>query len=61
MWPSVCHTDGQNSLAFNCLGLRAAGVRSMADTHWTLDDIPWDRFEADKVDPDQEKIIRSEA
>ena len=19
--------------------------------HWTLDDIPWDRFEAEKVDP----------
>ena len=33
----------------------------MADAHWTLDDIPWDRFEADKVDPDQEKIIRAAA
>ena len=33
----------------------------MADGHWTLDDIPWDRFEADKVDPDQEKIIRAAA
>ncbi len=33
----------------------------MAESHWTLDDIPWDRFEADKVDPDQEKIIRAAA
>ncbi len=33
----------------------------MAELHWTLDDIPWDRFEADKVDPDQEKIIRAAA
>ena len=23
--------------------------------HWTLDDIPWDRFEVDKVDP---RILR---
>lgn len=33
----------------------------MADAHWTLDDIPWDRFEPDRVDPDQEKIIRAAA
>ena len=33
----------------------------MADLHWTLDDIPWDRFDAAKVDPDQEKIIRAAA
>ncbi len=33
----------------------------MADAHWTLDDIPWDRFDPDKVDPDQAKIIRAAA
>ncbi len=33
----------------------------MAYKHWTLDDLPWDRFERDKVDPDQEKIIRAAA
>lgn len=26
--------------------------------HWTLDDIPWDRFEADKVDPQILQIMK---
>ena len=26
--------------------------------HWTLDDIPWDRFEADKVDPEILQIMK---
>jgi len=29
--------------------------------HWTLDDIPWDRFEADKVDPEIVKVIKAAA
>jgi hypothetical protein len=29
--------------------------------HWTLDDIPWDRFDRSKVDPDQEKLARAAA
>jgi len=27
--------------------------------HWTLDDIPWDRFESAKVDPEIVKIIKA--
>jgi hypothetical protein len=33
----------------------------MAYRHWTLDDIPWDRFDPALVDPDQEKIARAAA
>lgn len=29
--------------------------------HWTLDDIPWDRFRADKVDPDILRIVKAAA
>ncbi len=29
--------------------------------HWTLDDIPWDRFQADKVDPDVLRIVKAAA
>ena len=52
---------GQIPLVINWLGLQLAGVRGMADTDWTLDDIPWDRFDTDKVDPDQEIILRAAA
>jgi rubrerythrin len=31
----------------------------MAGKHWTLDDIPWDRFDPDKVDPDILKIAKA--
>jgi rubrerythrin len=27
--------------------------------HWTLDDIPWDRFDASRVDPDILKVIKA--
>ena len=27
--------------------------------HWTLDDIPWEKFDRSKVDPDIEKIVRA--
>lgn len=33
----------------------------MANKHWTLDDIPWDRLDRSKVDPDQLKIIKAAA
>ena len=29
--------------------------------HWTLDDIPWDAFQADQVDPDIVKIVKAAA
>jgi hypothetical protein len=29
--------------------------------HWTLDDIPWEKFDRSKVDPDIEKIVRAAA
>ncbi len=29
--------------------------------HWTLDDIPWDKFDRSKVSPDIEKIVRAAA
>lgn len=29
--------------------------------HWTLDDIPWDRLDRAKVDPDQLKIVKAAA
>ena len=29
--------------------------------HWTLDDIPWDRFERSKVDPELLKVIKAAA
>lgn len=31
----------------------------MADQHWTLDDIPWDRFDPGKVDPDILKLVKA--
>ena len=31
----------------------------MAEKHWTLDDIPWDRFDPSKVDPEHLKIIKA--
>ncbi len=33
----------------------------MAYKHWTLDDIPWDRFDRTKVDPDQVKVVKAAA
>lgn len=33
----------------------------MAYRHWTLDDIPWDRFDGSKLDPDQVRIIKAAA
>ncbi len=36
-------------------------VNAMAYRHWTLDDIPWDRFEPAKVDPEIVKIIKAAA
>ncbi|HET8726148.1 MAG TPA: acyl-ACP desaturase [Alphaproteobacteria bacterium] len=33
----------------------------MAYRHWTLDDIPWDKFDRAKVDPDQLKIAKAAA
>jgi rubrerythrin len=29
--------------------------------HWTLDDIPWERFDAAKVDPDVLKVVKAAA
>lgn len=29
--------------------------------HWTLEDIPWDRFEPDKVDPEILKVVKAAA
>lgn len=29
--------------------------------HWTLDDIPWDRFDASKIDPDHLKLAKAAA
>lgn len=29
--------------------------------HWTLDDIPWDRFDASKVNPDMLRIVKAAA
>lgn len=31
----------------------------MSANHWTLDDIPWDRFDPSKVDPDILKVMRA--
>ncbi len=31
----------------------------MAQRHWTLDDIPWDRFDASKVDVEMIKVIKA--
>ena len=31
----------------------------MAGKHWTLDDIPWDRFDPDKVDPEILKVAKA--
>src|SRR5918996_3984713 len=27
--------------------------------HWTMDDIPWDRFDSSKVDPEILKIVKA--
>ncbi len=32
---------------------------AMAGGHWTLEDIPWDQFEAQKVDPDLLKLVKA--
>ncbi len=32
-----------------------------AKRHWTLDDIPWDQFDASKVDPDILRIVKAAA
>jgi rubrerythrin len=32
---------------------------SMNDTHWTVADLPWDRFEPSKLDPDVLKVIKA--
>ncbi|MEQ9330828.1 acyl-ACP desaturase [Thalassobaculum sp.] len=31
------------------------------DTHWTLDDVPWDAFDPAKVEPDQLAIVKAAA
>ena len=31
----------------------------MAGKSWTLDDIPWNRFEADKVDPEMLRVVKA--
>ncbi len=31
----------------------------MADTHWSLDDIPWDRFDSGKLDADLIKLVKA--
>ena len=31
----------------------------MAGRHWTLDDIPWQEFRADKVDPELLKVVKA--
>jgi rubrerythrin len=33
----------------------------MPYVHWTLDDIPWDRFDRSKLNPDHEKLARAAA
>jgi len=33
--------------------------RKMAGGHWTLDDLPWEAFEASKVDPDLLKVVKA--
>lgn len=33
----------------------------MANKHWTLDDLPWDQFDASKVDPEVLKIVKAAA
>lgn len=34
---------------------------TVQEKHWTLDDIDWDRFEADKVDPEMLRIVKAAA
>ncbi len=36
-------------------------VIAMAYRHWTLDDIPWEKFDRSKVDPEVVKIIKAAA
>ena len=31
----------------------------MAARHWTLEDIPWDRFDPSKVDPDLLRLVKA--
>ena len=33
----------------------------MAYTHWTLDDIPWEQFDAARLDPDMVKVVKAAA
>ena len=33
----------------------------MATLHWTIDNLPWDRFDASKVDPEILKVIKAAA
>src|SRR5690606_38920011 len=33
----------------------------MMKKHWTLDDIPWDRFDPSRVDPDILRIVKAAA
>jgi rubrerythrin len=33
----------------------------MSAKHWTLDDLPWDRFDPSKVDPDTLKVMKAAA
>jgi rubrerythrin len=35
------------------------GVARSAMAHWTLDDIPWERFDASQVDPEILKIVKA--
>ncbi len=37
----------------------AAGEGTMAERHWTLEDIPWDRFDPSKVDPDLLRLAKA--
>jgi rubrerythrin len=38
-----------------------AALSDMAKKHWTLDDLPWDRFDPSKVDPDVAQLVRAAA
>ncbi|MGH6630753.1 MAG: hypothetical protein ACREB3_13565, partial [Burkholderiales bacterium] len=31
----------------------------MTGKHWTLEDIPWDRFDTAKVDPELVKVVKA--
>lgn len=38
---------------------RLRGAASTAMKHWTLDHIPWDRFDATRVDPEILKVVKA--